>query len=112
LSSEERRRRTQNGSIGDASENQKRKALAKKYYKVRVELRDAAVNMKLSEEERQAARTKLNKLPKNSAKERIRNRCALTGRSRGVLSKFGLCRNMFRQLANFGQIPGVTKSSW
>lgn len=92
--------------------DQKRKALANKYVKIRKELREASVNMKLSEDERQAARTKLNKLPKNTAKERVRSRCALTGRSRGVLRKFGLSRNMFRKLANFGQIPGVTKSSW
>jgi small subunit ribosomal protein S14 len=90
----------------------KRKKLTKKYEKVRRELRATAVNMKLSEDERQIARTKLNKLPKNSAKERIRNRCVLTGRPRGVLAKFGLSRNMFRKLANHGQIPGVTKSSW
>jgi small subunit ribosomal protein S14 len=92
--------------------DQKRKALANKHFKLRKELREAGVNLKLSEEERQAARTKLNKLPKNSAKERCRNRCVLTGRSRGVLRKFGLSRNMFRKMANFGQIPGVTKSSW
>lgn len=90
----------------------KRKAMTKKHLKLRRELRDTAVNMKLSDEERQLARTRLNKLPKNSAKERIRNRCALTGRPRGCLRKFGLSRNMFRKLANMGQIPGVTKSSW
>lgn len=90
----------------------KRKAMTQKHAKLRAELRKTAVDMKLSEEERQAARTKLNKLPKNSAKERIRNRCALTGRARGTLRKFGLSRNMFRKLANQGQIPGVTKSSW
>lgn len=90
----------------------KRKKLATKFEKVRNELRTTAVNMKVSEDERQLARTKLNKLPKNSAKERQRNRCALTGRARGNLRKFGLSRNMFRKLANMGQIPGVTKSSW
>ena len=90
----------------------KRKTLAKKYGAKRTELREAAVNMKLSEDERQEARTKLNKLPKNSAPTRIRNRCALTGRARGYLRKFGLSRNEFRRLASFGHIPGVTKSSW
>jgi small subunit ribosomal protein S14 len=90
----------------------KRKALAKKYGAKRNELREIAVNMKLSQEERDEARTKLNKLPKNSAPTRIRNRCGLTGRPRGYLRKFGLCRNEFRRLANFGQIPGVTKASW
>jgi small subunit ribosomal protein S14 len=90
----------------------KRAKLTKKFGAKRTELRDRAVNMKLSEEERAEARTKLNKLPKNSAKERMRNRCKNTGRARGFLAKFGLCRNEFRRLASFGQIPGVTKSSW
>ena len=92
--------------------DQKRAALTAKFRNKRNELRDRAVNMKLSEEERQEARTKLNKLPKNSAPARMRNRCKLTGRARGYLGKFGLSRNEFRRLANFGQIPGVTKSSW
>lgn len=90
----------------------KRKNLAKKFATKRDELRERAVNMKLSDEERQDARTRLNKLPKNSAPTRQRNRCALTGRARGYLGKFGLCRNEFRRLASFGHIPGVTKSSW
>lgn len=90
----------------------KRAALAKKFNPKRDELRAKAVNMKLSDEERQDARTRLNKLPKNSAPTRYRNRCALTGRARGFLSKFGLCRNEFRRLASYGHIPGVTKSSW
>ena len=92
--------------------DKKRAALAKKFNPKRNELRAAAVNMKLSDDERQEARTKLNKLPKNSAPTRMRNRCALTGRARGYLRKFGLSRNEFRRLASFGQIPGVTKSSW
>lgn len=92
--------------------DQKRTALVKKFKKKRDELRASAVDMKLSEDQRQEARTKLNKLPKNSSPGRIRNRCKLTGRARGYLGKFGLCRNEFRRLASFGQIPGVTKSSW
>lgn len=92
--------------------DQKKKALAAKYDKVRRELRERSVNVKLSEDERQEARLKLQKLPKNSAPSRVRNRCQLTGRPRGYIGKFGLCRNEFRRLANFGQIPGVTKSSW
>lgn len=92
--------------------DKKRKLLIDRYGKKRAELRARAVDMKLSEEERQEARTKLNKLPKNSCPTRARNRCQLTGRPRGFLGKFGLCRNEFRRLASFGQIPGVTKSSW
>src|SRR3712207_1784154 len=90
----------------------KRAELAKKFRAKREDYRARSVNMKLSEEERQEARTKLNKLPKNSAPTRIRNRCKNTGRARGFLRKFGLSRNEFRRLASYGQIPGVTKSSW
>jgi small subunit ribosomal protein S14 len=54
----------------------------------------------------------LQKLPRNSAEVRLRRRCLVTGRGRGVYRKFGLCRNMFRQLALEGKIPGVRKSSW
>jgi len=54
----------------------------------------------------------LQKLPRNSSPSRVRNRCMLTGRSRGVYSKFGLCRHEFRRLASEGKIPGVRKASW
>lgn len=90
----------------------RRAKLVAKFSTKRNDLRSRAVDLKLSEEERADARTRLNKLPKNSAPARMRNRCKNTGRSRGYLSKFGLCRNEFRRLASFGQIPGVTKSSW
>jgi small subunit ribosomal protein S14 len=90
----------------------KRGKLVAQHAAKRADLRNKSVNMKLSEEERQAARTALQKLPKNSAPARLRNRCKLTGRSRGYIGDFGLCRNEFRRLASFGQIPGVTKSSW
>ena len=92
--------------------DKKRAKLIAKTLAKRIELRNRAVDMKLSEEERMEARTKLNKMPKNSAPARLRNRCQNTGRARGYLGKFGLCRNEFRRLANFGQIPGVTKASW
>jgi small subunit ribosomal protein S14 len=54
----------------------------------------------------------LDKLPRSSSRVRLRSRCKLTGRPRGYMSKFGLCRNQFRQLANEGKIPGLTKASW
>ncbi len=54
----------------------------------------------------------LDKLPRNASPVRLRNRCKLTGRPRGYMRKFGICRNMFRQMASDGKIPGVTKSSW
>jgi small subunit ribosomal protein S14 len=54
----------------------------------------------------------LDKLPRNASPVRLHNRCKLTGRPKGYLRKFGICRNMFRQMASDGKIPGVTKSSW
>jgi small subunit ribosomal protein S14 len=54
----------------------------------------------------------LQKLPRNSSKVRMRNRCKLSGRPRGYIRQFGLCRNQFREMALFGMIPGVTKASW
>lgn len=54
----------------------------------------------------------LDKLPRSSSAVRLRNRCKLTGRPRGYMSKFGICRNQFRQMASEGKIPGLTKASW
>jgi small subunit ribosomal protein S14 len=92
--------------------NEKRKELALRYLKLRNELRTKSKNMKLSDEERDTARAALQKLPRNSSPTRVRNRCAITGRPRAFLRKFGLCRIKFRELALKGEIPGVTKSSW
>lgn len=78
----------------------KRKKLADKYEKKREELKAAGDYVGLS------------KLPKNSSPVRQRNRCQLTGRPRGYIRQFGICRNQFRELALMGKIPGVTKSSW
>ncbi len=69
-------------------------------------------NAKLSDEERQAARLKLQSLPRDSAPTRQRNRCALTGRPRGVFRKFGLGRSKLRDIAMRGEVPGMTKASW
>jgi small subunit ribosomal protein S14 len=92
--------------------NKKRIALSEKYGALRKELREKVKNENLSEEERFEAMIKLQQLPKNSAKVRVRNRCELTGRSRGFYRKFKLSRIAFRELALRGMIPGVTKSSW
>lgn len=92
--------------------NKNREKLASKYGPKAAALRAAAIDQKLSEEEREAARAKLQKLPRNGNPNRVRNRCELTGRSRGVYRDFKLCRNKFRELANNGLIPGVTKASW
>ena len=99
-------------TLSKINHNKKRIALVDKYRSVRAELRAKAKDMSLTEEERTAARKKLQKLPRNSAEVRVRNRCELTGRPRGYLRKFQLCRIKFRELALTGKIPGVTKSSW
>ena len=91
---------------------EKRAKLVAKYAAKRVELFAIINNVKLTEEERADARAKLQQLPRNSSPTRQRNRCALTGRPRGVFRKFGLCRNKLRESAMRGEVPGMTKSSW
>ncbi len=78
----------------------------------RLALKKKAADHSLSEDERHDARMALNKMPKNSSKVRLRNRCQLTGRSRGYLRKFRVSRLCFREMASNGLIPGVTKASW
>jgi len=92
--------------------NDKRKDLAKKYEKKRAKLKAIATDKSISMEERFEAQLDLAKLPRNSAKNRIRNRCGLTGRPRGVYRKFELSRIAVRELGSKGYIPGMTKSSW
>ena len=92
--------------------NLKRIRLAKKFEKKRAALKKIINNKKLELSERFEAQLKLNKLPKNSAKIRVRNRCNFTGRPLGYYRKFGLSRIAFRELALRGMVPGVTKSSW
>lgn len=92
--------------------NKQREKLSKKYGPKAAALRVRALDQNLSEEERELARLKLQKLPRNGNPNRVRNRCELTGRPRGYYRDFKLCRNKFRELANNGLIPGVTKASW
>ena len=91
---------------------QKRRDTVKKFAAKRAELLAAISNMKLNEEERAAARLKLQSLPRNSSPVRLRNRCALTGRPRGTYRKFGLGRTKVREFAMRGEIPGIVKASW
>jgi small subunit ribosomal protein S14 len=91
---------------------QKRRAAVKKYAAKRSDLIAAVQNLKLSEEERYEARLRLQQLPRNASPVRLRNRCALTGRPRGVFRKFGLGRSKLRDIAMRGEIPGVIKASW
>jgi small subunit ribosomal protein S14 len=92
--------------------NKKRERLAKQYSAKRARLKAVADNDSLPMEERFTARLKLAELPRNSSKVRIRNRCELSGRPRGVYRKFKLSRIALRDLASTGQIPGMVKASW
>jgi small subunit ribosomal protein S14 len=92
-------------------ERKRRKTVAK-FAAKRSELAALINNPKLSPEDRYEARMKLQKLPRNASPVRLRNRCALTGRGRGVFRKFGLARGKLRDIAMRGEIPGVIKASW
>ena len=92
--------------------NLKRIRLAKKFLKKRENLKKIIKNKKLPLEERFAAQLKLAKIPRNSSRTRIRNRCEITGRPHGVYRKLRISRIALRDLASNGKIPGMTKSSW
>ncbi|TBR16233.1 30S ribosomal protein S14 [Rugosibacter aromaticivorans] len=91
---------------------EKREKTVSKFAAKRASLVEIFTNLALSEDERMAARLKFQQLPRNSSPSRQRNRCALTGRPRGVFRKFGLCRNKLREVAMRGEVPGLTKASW
>ena len=92
--------------------NLKRIRLANKFFKKRQQLKKIINNKKLPLDERFQAQLKLAKLPRNSAKIRIRNRCEISGRPHGVYRKLKISRIALRELASKGVIPGMTKSSW
>ena len=98
--------------LSSINKNNRRIALSEKYGRVRTELRKKALDMNLTEEERAAARLKLQKMPRDTSPNRVITRCYLTGRARGNYRKFGLSRMAFRTLAHRGLLPGVTKASW
>ena len=98
--------------LGLIQRNLKRERLVEKYKKKRLALKKIIKNKKTNPEERIDAMNKLSKLPRNSAPSRLRNRCIITGRPRGNYRKFKLSRIAFRELANNGKLPGITKSSW
>jgi small subunit ribosomal protein S14 len=91
---------------------QKRRKTVEKFKAKRRALLDVLHSATVSDEEKDAARDKLQRLPRDSSPTRLRNRCAMTGRPRGVYRKFGLARNKLRDLALNGAIPGVIKASW
>ena len=92
--------------------DKRRVVTARKYAELRTRLKETIRSPKSSPEERQAAQAKLQTLPRDASPTRQRNRCALTGRSRGVYSKFGLARTKIREVAARGEIPGLAKASW
>ena len=92
--------------------NEQRKVIVDRYAAKRLELKKALVSPTSTDEEREAARLGLQKLPRNASPIRVRSRDAVDGRPRGVLTKFGISRVRFRDMAHRGELPGVTKSSW
>ena len=94
------------------TKNLKRQNLVIKYAEKRRALTEIAKDGKASQDERNAARQELGKMPRNSSPFRGRNRCAVTGRPRGYIRYFGLSRIAFREMAHKGHLPGVKKASW
>lgn len=92
--------------------DKKRAEITAKFAKKRAALKATIVSPKASDEEKAAAVIALQKQPRDASKTRQRNRCKLTGRSRGVYKKFGLARHKLREAANRGEIPGLKKASW
>ena len=92
--------------------NKQRQDVVDRYAEKRAELKKALINPNSTDEEREAARVGLQKLPRNASPVRLRSRDAVDGRPRGVLTKFGISRVRFRDMAHRGELPGITKSSW
>ena len=92
--------------------DKKRRETVKKFKAKRTALLETINNQKASDEDRDAARAKLQQLPRDASPVRLRNRCSITGRPRGVYRKFGLGRIKLRELAMRGEVPGVIKASW
>ena len=92
--------------------DQKRRKTVEKFKTRRTALLEIIYDVRASDEAKEEARIKLQKLPRDSSPVRLRNRCALTGRPRGVYRKFGLGRNKLRELALKGEVPGIIKASW
>lgn len=98
--------------VSSIVKNEKKIEMVARYRHKRAELRKILKSATSSWEEKEAARAQITRFPRYSMEVRVSNRCAVTGRPRGFLRKFGLSRIAFRDLASRGQIPGVTKSSW
>jgi small subunit ribosomal protein S14 len=94
------------------AKNDQRKVIVERYAAKRLELKKTLVDSNATDEAREAARLGLQKLPRDASPIRLRNRDAIDGRPRGHLSKFGISRVRFRDMAHRGELPGITKSSW
>ncbi len=98
--------------LSSIQKNSNRLKLVEKFNKKRKNLKEQLMNKNITIEERLKIQNKMNDLPRNSSSIRYRNRCKLTGRTRGVYRKFGLSRIKIRELSMSGDLPGVVKSSW
>jgi small subunit ribosomal protein S14 len=98
--------------LSQINRNKKREKMVAQFAAKRAALKAKADDMSVAPEDRFAARLKLAKLPRNSSKTRIHHRCEVSGRSKGYYRKVKMSRIALRDLANFGQIPGMTKASW
>ncbi|MFY9589490.1 30S ribosomal protein S14 [Rickettsia endosymbiont of Halotydeus destructor] len=98
--------------LSSIKKNERRKKISQSLYSKRTKLKNKIYDKNISLEERFSLVITLAQLPRNSAAIRVRNRCELTGRPRGVSKKFGISRNMLRVLAGKGLVPGVIKASW
>ena len=98
--------------MSSINKNNRRIKLSNKFYEKRAKLKKIVMNKKLPLEDRFRAQQKLSKLPRNSAKNRVMNRCQITGRPHGVYRKLKISRIALRQLGLQGKIPGLVKSSW
>ena len=98
--------------LSSINKNNRRIKLSNKFYKKRTALKKIIMNKKLPLEERFKAQQKLSNLPRNSAKNRVRNRCQITGRPHAVYRKLKISRIALRKLGLEGKIPGMIKSSW
>jgi|TARA_B000000437_G_scaffold184041_1_gene140574 small subunit ribosomal protein S14 len=98
--------------LSSINKNNKRIKMSNRFYNKRIKLKKIIMNKKLPLEERFKAQQKLSKMPRNSAKNRVMNRCQITGRPHGVYRKLKISRIALRQLGLQGKIPGMIKSSW
>ena len=98
--------------LSSINKNNRRRKMSKRFYAKRKKLKLIIMNKKLPLEERFKAQQKLSKMPRNSAKSRVMNRCKITGRPHGVYRKLKISRIALRDLGLAGLIPGMTKSSW